>query len=124
MNQLPNLSHHLYQPNSQTTLYTFFLPLRHNDGSLMQRDRLHRVQHEALCYAGGLTKQHPGVGFWVAPTSKVYRDLVLPLQILAPTTPETESWFLRWAAEAAFLLEQHRLFCFSQPIWPLSPLQG
>jgi hypothetical protein len=107
--------------NTPTKLYTLFLPLHHNNGLPMQPERLNWAQREISRYAGGLTKFAPSVGFWVDPTAKVYRDLVVSLQTVAPTGPEAEAWFARLAAEMAVVLEQQHIFLFIQPVWLLEP---
>ena len=104
------------------TLYTIILPLNHNDGRRMQPERLIWAQREILYYAGGLTECSPGVGLWLDKDAKVYRDLVLPIQTVAPTGPEAEAWFAHLAAKMAVRLDQHRLFIFTQPVWQLQPV--
>src|SRR5690242_12775401 len=107
--QRPNLS----DPARPSTLYTLFLPLNHNDGRRMQPERLRTAVGEALRFSGGLTRHYPGIGFWLGP-DRVYRDLVLPIQVVTPAGSEADTLFLNWSITMAGLLEQHQIFLFSQ----------
>lgn len=102
-------------------LYTLFLPLNHNNGRLMQAGRLNWVQREILRYTGGLTRFPPGTGYWVDHTAKIFRDQVMPIQVVTSADPEVEAWFAHQAAEMAVVLQQQQIFLFAQPIWRLEP---
>jgi len=107
---------------TSATRYTFFLPLNHNNGTSMQHERLARAEQAILQQAGGLTRLSPGVGFWVGPTLKVFRDRVVPIQVVVPYDRVSEDWFAYWAIETAGLLEQHRIFIFAQRVWLVDAL--
>ncbi len=97
------------------TLYTIFLPLKHNDGRVIQPVDMHWAQMEILHYASGLTRFSPCIGFWIE-NPKVYRDLILPIQVALPPGPEAEAWFVRHASKMASVFEQKQIFLLAQSV--------
>ena|SRR5690348_8894887 len=100
-------------------LYTIFLPLTDNNGNPIEPALLDKVQDEIVTAIGGLTRYAPGVGVWRNPMGHVYRDLVLPIQILVPDDAEMQSWIVQQIAKMAALLEQEQIFVFAQVVWLL-----
>jgi hypothetical protein len=100
-------------------LYNLFIPLNHNGGRPMQPERLNWVEEEIRAYAGGLTAYAPGMGFWTCQTSRIYQDLVLPVQVVAPLVSETDAWFADFVTQMAIVLEQRSIFIFCHPVYLL-----
>jgi hypothetical protein len=57
------------------------------------------------------------MGSWTCQASRVYRDLVLPVQVVAPLASETDDWFADLAAQMALVLDQRAVFIFCQPVY-------
>src|SRR5689334_752580 len=90
-------------------LYTIFLPLTDNNGNPIEPALLDKVQDEIVTAVGGLTRYAPGVGLWIDPTATLYRDLVMPIQVLAPDDVETRALIVQQIAKMAALLEQKQI---------------
>ena len=102
--------------SGEYSLITIYLPLHYNNGDPMDPQRLEWALDMLLKRFGGLTRYQPGVGFWVGPAQKVFRDSVLPVLVVAPAGPETSAWFSTLAANLAVLLEQSEIFLFALPV--------
>lgn len=103
------------------TLYTLFVPLNSNDGRPMPQPRLSWVQAQILHFARGLTTLFPGTGFWVN-HAELYKDRILPVQVVTPTDPEADDRFARLVVDMTLVMKQEQIFLFAQPVLLLEPV--
>lgn len=116
--QIQETQNQIATPNGiPTTLYTLFPALGQKDVFRNQPAWLDWAQREFLHYAGGLTRFQCAIGFWIDPSGRVYRDVVIPFQVVAPIGQKTEDWFISRAGEMAVMLGEQQIFLIAQTVW-------
>jgi hypothetical protein len=103
-------------------LFLFYLPLSDNQGIPFPEDDFVRVASELRQRFGGLTRMRPTqevawLGEWLATaTQTLYRDEVIPYQILADATDENEAFFVEFKSTLKTRFHQEDIFMISFPV--------
>ena len=101
---------------SQLALYNLYLPLNGNDGQPIPQHKLQWVWETLLRFAGGYTIVPPAKGHWSNASNVEYRDTMMPVQVVALASSETEAFFAQFIRDLAVLLGQEEIFLFSMPV--------
>ena len=91
-------------------LFTIYLPLSTRDGRPVPTARLLWARDQIAGFAQGCTVLSPSDGLWVSRLGQVHHDSVLPIQVVAPATPESDRFFAALASDLAALLGQYEIF--------------
>ena len=108
---------------TQKRLYTVYLPLTRNDGSVQPSRLLQQAEEGLVQLAGGLAWFHPGLGLWVpSPQARILRDRIAPVHVVADIGPEAETQMTDLVAQITADFEQDQLFVFVQEVWVVEPI--
>ncbi len=108
----------------QKVLYTFHVPLHHNDGYPMQPERLMWFQSEVLRIGGGLFRFPSGAGVWIDEAARVYRDVMMPVWVAASAAPEVEAKVINLAVAMRGVFEQKQVFVSAWAVDLVEPPLG
>lgn len=95
--------------------YTLHVPLQRNDGTAVTDEEFAAIERDLLGIAGGFTSTD-GVGGWLSPNGKVYRE---PVRIYAVDVTATDWAHQRILSLADFVgiaLEQEAVYVTRSPI--------
>ena len=97
-------------------LFTIYLPLSTRDGRPVPTERLLWARDRIAGFAQGCTVLSPSDGLWVSRLGQVHRDSVLPIQVVAPATADSDRFFAALASDLASLLGQYEIFIHSAAV--------
>ncbi len=97
-------------------LYTLYLPVAGNDGHAFPEEQLAWARDRIAQFSGGYTVLEKSDGFWIGEDGRVYRDPVLPILIVSPASPQSETFFAQLASQLAVVLGQEAIFIHSAPV--------
>src|SRR5258705_9632636 len=82
----------------------------------IEPELLEWIRAEVLRLVGASTEFSPSIGFWTSPSGEVFRDDMLPIQVVVTSGSESEGWFTRLAGELTIKLEQQSIFLIAQSV--------
>lgn len=102
---------HAFAPDAvMQRLFTIYLPLSTRDGRPVPAERLLWARDRIAGFAQGCTVLSPSDGMWVSQCGQVHHDSVLPIQVVAPATADSDRFFAALAGDLAALLGQDEIF--------------
>lgn len=104
--------------------FTAYVVLNHNDGTVIEIDKVEQVIEELVAFAQGCTIVPPGLGWWLdRETKKLYQDkvLVVDVTVSASLFIEAELFIASWIERTKQLLEQVEVFVIGQSVWTRQP---
>ena len=107
-------------PDAKKLRHSVYLPLNHNDGSMIEFSKLEQAVFALIEFSQGATCNPPGLGWWINwKEDKLYQDNIVVIDVMVSNSPEAEMFVMQWMIETARLLEQEENFVVSQPVWPI-----
>jgi hypothetical protein len=106
---------------SPMALYWLCLPLKYNDGRLVEAAKLTWVEDEIVSRAGGLTAHPTCIGMDLRKDKTPRRELIKLIQVAAQPGRETEKWFTDLGTRILTVFDQDEVFILVQSAWILGP---
>lgn len=93
--------------------YIIYIPLRYNDGTKIEDDKLNETIEEIIIKFGALTREEANEGTWIY-KNKVYNDAIDKIQILTYDTKENDLWFQQYKIILEKRFQQETIFIIKQ----------
>ena len=96
--------------------YEILLPLKYNDGSLVEPEKFQETRRELVAQFGALTMDAPPVsGLWIS-GGREYRDELIRFVVDAEATPDTDAFFRDFKERLKDRFRQVEIWITAYPI--------